>query len=84
MITKPAAHRVQNLGAQMAVLYDKKELESAVSTYLEWRQLQEDAVEDDDSHLASSIGKSMRGMREKYNQQAWLKELHRQDTANAL
>ncbi|MCL6397245.1 hypothetical protein EXT62_10140 [Pectobacterium carotovorum subsp. carotovorum] len=82
MITKPAAHRVQNIGAQMAVLYAKEELKSAVSTYLEWRQLQEDAVEDDDLHLASSIGKSMRSIRERYDQQAWLKEWHRQDTAN--
>ncbi|AYJ73324.1 hypothetical protein HOU43_gp36 [Cronobacter phage CS01] len=82
MITKPALHRVQDLGAQMAVLYSLDELKRDVSAYLELFQMQLDAAEDDDLHLASSIGKSMRKLREKHDAEKWARELHRQYTAN--
>lgn len=82
MIMKPATHRVQNLGAQMAVLYTRQELQCDVSAYYELLQMQLDAVEDGDTLLAASIGKSMRQMREKHDQEKWLREFHRQDTAD--
>jgi len=80
--TKPAIHRVQNLGLQMAALRSKDELQGDVSTYIEWLQLQADAVEDDELALASSIGRSMRQLREKHDPEKWLREFYRQDTAN--
>lgn len=82
MITKPAAHRVQDLGAQMAVLYAKQELQEDVSAYCELLQMQLDAQEDDDTLLSLSIGKSMRQIREKHDAEKWMREFHRQDTAN--
>lgn len=82
MITKPAMHRVQNIGAQMANVYARENLRGDVSAYCTLRQLQSDAVEDDDLNLASSIGKSMRALREKHDPEKWLREFHRQDTMN--
>lgn len=82
MITKPALHRVSNLGVQVAAFNAHKELQGDVSTYLELLQMQLDAAEDEDMLLASSIGKSMCQIREKYNPEKWLRELHKQDTAN--
>lgn len=81
MITKPAVHRVQNLGEQMAVLYTQEELRGDVSAYCELLQMQLDAAEDEDGFLAASIGKSMRQIREKHDQEKWLRELHRQETS---
>lgn len=82
MITKPAMHRVQNIGEQMANVYAIDELRGDVSAYCTLLQLQNDAVEDDDLSLASSIGKSMRALREKHDPAKWMHEFHRQDTAN--
>lgn len=82
--TKPAAHRVQNTSHQIAVIRQKEELRGDVSTYLDWRQLQADAVEDDELSLACSIGKSMRQLREKHDQKKWIRELNRQDTAEGF
>lgn len=82
MKTKPALHRIQDLSAQMQLHYSREELKGDVSAYLELRGLQLDAQEDDETELASSIGKSMRQIRQKYDYDAWLKEFNRQDNAN--
>ena len=79
MITKPALHRVQDLSKTMANLYAKEELQGDVDSYLELRQLQNDAVEDDDMCLAKSIGRSMRHIREKHDKDMWDKEFNKQD-----
>ncbi|KVV07350.1 hypothetical protein [Burkholderia ubonensis] len=74
-----ALHRIQNLSAASAAHYAKEKLEQAVSTYLEWRDRQIDAVEDGDTSLASSIGRSMKELRERFDQGKWARELARQD-----
>lgn len=79
MINSVALHRVQNLDKAMVSFYAKEELKNDVSAYLELRQLQLDAVEDEELALASSIGKSMRGIREKHDKDKWLKEINKQD-----
>ncbi|WP_186077537.1 hypothetical protein [Burkholderia gladioli] len=75
-----ALHRVQDLSAASAAHYAKETLEQTVSTYLEWRDQQIDAVEDGDTQLASSIGRSMKELRERFDHGRWARELARQDT----
>lgn len=74
-----ALHRMQDLSAASAAHYAKETLEQSVSTYLEWRDRQIDAVEDDDTALASSIGRGMKELRERFDQAKWARELARQD-----
>lgn len=66
----------------MAALYSKEELVGDVSAYCELLQMQLDAVEDDDTLLAASIGKSMRQLREKHDKEKWSREFNRQDTTS--
>lgn len=75
-----ALHRVQDLGAASAAFYARESLKHDVSTYLEWRDLQNDAVEDGDTQLAASIGCNMREVRERHDPKQWAREFARQDT----
>lgn len=79
MTTQPARHRVQDLCYQMKITYARQELEGDVSSYLHLKQMQLDAIEDDDTSLASSIGKSMRHIREKHDQKNWMREINKQE-----
>ncbi|HDR8910612.1 hypothetical protein [Burkholderia multivorans] len=74
-----ALHRMQDLSAASAEHYAKETLEQTVSTYLEWRDPQIDAIEDGNTQLASSIGRSMKGLRERFDQAKWAREIARQD-----
>lgn len=79
MQTKPALHRVQDLDSEMAAYYARKEFKADISAYLHLRELQLDAQEDEDYHLAKSIGRSMRDIREKYEWEQWDKQIRLQD-----
>ncbi len=79
MITKPALHRVQDTSKIMANFYSREELIGDVDAYLEMLQLQNDAVEDGDTCLASAIGRSMRQLREKHDKDVWVREFNKQD-----
>ncbi|CAN7780314.1 hypothetical protein LJR296_007956 [Cupriavidus necator] len=74
-----ALHRVQDLSTASAAFYVRQELQQAVSTYVEWRERQTDAVEDNDTHLAASIGRCMKELRERFDAFQWERELARQD-----
>lgn len=74
-----ALHRVQDLSTASAEFYAKEELQQAVSAYLEWRDRQLDAVEDEDTHLAASIGRSMKTIRERFDASQWAREIARQE-----
>ncbi|AMR78004.1 hypothetical protein [Cupriavidus nantongensis] len=74
-----ALHRVQDLSVASAAFYAKEELQLAVSTYREWRDRQIDAVEDEDTHLAAAVGRSMKELRERFDASQWEREIARQD-----
>ena len=75
MKTKAALHRVQDLGKACDALRAKEAIRGAVSTYLEWRGLQNDAVEDDEPELAASIGRSMSALRIQHDAGVWDREM---------
>nr|DAU29098.1 MAG TPA: hypothetical protein [Caudoviricetes sp.] len=76
MITKPAKHRVQDLGSFLKKEYEQAELRGDISAYIELQQMQLDAQEDGDMSLSAALGRSMRQIREKYNQNVWNKEIN--------
>ena len=80
MKTKPARHRVQDLGKACDAMMARAHLRKSVETYLEWQAIQADAVEDGDTGLASSIGRNMRALRESFEQWRWDCELEAQES----
>lgn len=76
MITKPAKHRVQDLGSFLKKEYEQAELSSDISAYIGLRQMQLDAQEDGDTSLSAAIGRSMRQIREKYDRNVWNKGIN--------
>ena len=76
MITKPAKHRVQDLGSFLKKEYEQAELRGDISAYIELQQMQLDAQEDGDMYLSTALGRSMRQIREKYDQNVWNKEIN--------
>lgn len=79
MRTKPALHRAQDLGKTCEAMRAREHLRLSVETYLEWRTIQADAVEDGDTALATSIGQNMRALRESFEQWRWKRELEAQE-----
>lgn len=77
MITKPAKHRVQDLGSFLKKEYEQAELRGDISAYIGLRQMQLDAQEEEgDMYLSAGLGRSMRQIREKYDQNVWNKEIN--------
>lgn len=76
MITKPAKHRVQDLGSFLKKEYEQAELRGDISAYIELQQMQLDAQEDGDMSLSAALGRSMRQIREKYDRNVWNKEIN--------
>ena len=72
-----ACHRIQDLSRASAACYAKEELQMAVSLYLDYRDGQISAVEDGDTHMACSIGRSMKALREKFDAKLWAREFMR-------
>lgn len=80
MRTRVALHRVQDLTGAVARLDAQNKLRADVETYLEFRQAQIDAVQDGDTNLAASIGKSMKGIREQYPVYQWGQAISKLDS----
>ena len=76
MSTKPAKHRVQDLGSFLKKEYEQAELRGDISAYIELQQIQLDAQEDGDTSLSAAVGRSMRQIREKYDRNVWNKEIN--------
>nr|MDN1157314.1 hypothetical protein [Escherichia coli] len=76
MITKPAKHRVRDLGSFLKKEYEQAELRGDISAYIELQQMQLDAQEDGDMSLSAAVGRSMRQIREKYDRNVWNREIN--------
>ncbi|GAB3484285.1 hypothetical protein [Azotobacter salinestris] len=75
MKTKVALHRAQDLGKACDALRAKEAIRIDVGTYLEWRDLQNNAIDDDEPELAGSIGRSMKALRLQHDTRAWEREM---------
>lgn len=70
-----ALHLIQDLSSSCAAMDRANSLSADVSAYLEWQQLRADALEDGDTGLAASVGRSMQAMRETHEQYLWRREI---------